>query len=589
MGFIKEPIGIHPCFIYRPDHFGSDQVSLRLRLFIVSATELQAIRAGERKALAFAEGYAEPVGLLTEEEFSLLGDTVLGNPMLEKWRDLQDQFKKAELSELATLTYDLDKWTREWREEWDPVISPSHLVRDFYSSWFQTHFVSEKSKTSSPFTGHIVELDPLTNTVLASILPGSIPRDNGGYPRLNEALPFWRDLVIFEFLAKKAKSRIRVILSPWIDDEMDALMDWEQSCVLPSIEGSISEYQDHPFCERPFQQVTVTCEGNISHCCWQMSADLTVGNILKSPVDEIWKSKACNEIRTSIMGGELHGLCANAPGCPHLTNTRNKTFSDLTQAQPRYVDLHLPNSLCNIGGKRPTTANPACIMCERSLPDYRFQDDSRFKVVLENLSSLLPELEWLHVQGTAEPFWHGQIFDVLKILKFQSSAHKIILTTTTNGTVFTPERQEEFLQVAPRSVLSLSIDAATPETYRRIRRLDMYETVLKHAQNFGRIRRRDGTSFFRVQNNINLYNVDEVVDMVRMAADLGADEIGLNATETRLPELMVTKENAWRFQRAQQWATEEAHHLNLKIVFLRPLDLKRGLDFKPFSSTGAQL
>lgn len=546
---------------YQPDCFGSDQKALHFSFFVLPP---------EKWPLASGS-----LHFLLPQEFDLLNQTVRGNPELEKLRLIQLSNSPIELQAR------LKSWVTEFKDEFEPELNSEQPLLGFYSHWLKayivtTHFFLDDS-VAPP--GPTLYFDTLSILILASVLPGSVPLDDLPRPRLQQALPLWKDLVIFETLVQKAKSRSGQPKLHWLEDDMQSLLELEQAHVPegPLLQGYHSHYSPEPFCERPFQQITVTCEGDIAHCCWQMSAGHVLGNVLKNPIEKIWKSQIAHEIQHEVQRGRLHDSCQYSPGCPHHSKKVKKTRMSWAQPQPRYIDLHLPNSLCNIGGKRPSIENPACIMCERSLKDYQFQDDTQFNQVLEKLADLLPELNYLHIQGTAEPFWHGQIFNVLKTLRFAEHAPKIRLTTTTNGTVFTPDKQMEFLEIAPQSTLSLSLDAATPLTYQRIRRLNMFKTVLEHAQNFSKLRRRDGSSYFRVQNNINLYNVAEVVDMVHIAADLAVDEIVFNATETHLPELMVTNENAWRFQEAQARAEQTARSLGLKIIFFRPLDLNLGV------------
>lgn len=321
------------------------------------------------------------------------------------------------------------------------------------------------------------------------------------------------------------------------------------------------------FCERPFIRVRVTSEGNVFFCCYQTQTP--VGNLLRQPLDEIWHSPIAREVRGELRKARLHALC-DVLGCPYREGAIDASLapeSDLPY--PISLDISLPNTHCNVGGTLPTSETPACIMCERSASGVRWEED-RLDEVLEKLRPCVPHLKHLHVQGVAEPFWKDAIFQVFDKLEIAPS-NSIYITTVTNATVLTEKRMEDFLSRCPNSTLCVSIDAACSETYRKIRRLDAFERVTSNVLRFGQMR-KPGQSL-RIQNNINLLNLGEVVGMVRFASEVGADSLELNPTEGGPKEIILNQENADRFYLAQCAAAVEAHALGLRLEFLRDLDL----------------
>jgi hypothetical protein len=342
----------------------------------------------------------------------------------------------------------------------------------------------------------------------------------------------------------------------------------------PDLTESNKELAAEPFCRRPFNQISVTCEGDVFMCCWQNKPHMSPGNVARATPEEVWNSKTYQIARSDILAGRMPAICEEASGCPyHYTKNQPSYFQFDPKKGPGFVDINLPNFACNIGGPRPSEKNPACIMCERNIPGYRFQDAKDFDLVLKRLSTLTPQLHALHVQGVSEPFWKDAIFDVLDKLNFDPYREQITVTTVTNGTVFTPERQKRFLERCGATVVNVSVDAATSDTYRKIRRLNIWDTLVKNILHYGELRKAYPKALFRIQNNINLLNVHEVKGMVQMAAQAGVDSLELNPTGGNPVEFLVNPSNAHIFKKAEEDARQEAERLGLMLEILRPLDL----------------
>lgn len=79
-------------------------------------------------------------------------------------------------------------------------------------------------------------------------------------------------------------------------------------------------------------------------------------------------------------------------------------------------------------------------------------------------------------------------------------------------------------------LLKVSIDGATAGTYEAIRGQPYFETALEHTQELIEMRKKLGsrTPSVRLQFVIQRYNYKEIVDYVRLAAEIGVDGIDYN-------------------------------------------------------------
>jgi len=263
----------------------------------------------------------------------------------------------------------------------------------------------------------------------------------------------------------------------------------------------------------------------------------------------------------------MHPTCAQE-SCPlfHIRdNLPSKTFTQ--KELPSQFEIDLPNTHCNIGGTKPT-ADTACIMCERAAPNFVPQID-RLPEVCEALKPYVKYIDTIHVQGVAEPFWQGRIFDCLEALGVDKYKDQIVVSTTTNGTVIDAKKMEKWLAY-PKSCATFSLDAATPETYQKIRRLNAYHAVIKTMLRLNQ--QRTGQQKMYIHNNINLLNIAEVSQMVETAAMVGADSISFQPTSC-LPGLEVSASNLKQFNEAETQILESADRLGVTVEFWRKLTL----------------
>jgi MoaA/NifB/PqqE/SkfB family radical SAM enzyme len=311
----------------------------------------------------------------------------------------------------------------------------------------------------------------------------------------------------------------------------------------------------------------VNCEGDVTMCCFQQRKCL--GNILKQSFEEIWSGPIAEAVRADTLKNKLHSTCS-CDTCPfiHIQNELDKhmfEFGDI--GLPLQMEIDLPTQHCNIGGENPNEKNPACIMCERHTRFVK-QEDKLNEVCLK-LKPYVRHLKELHIQGVSEPFWKDKIFEITELLGADQFKHKINITTVTNGTILTKQRIERWLEY-PNSCVTFSLDASTPETFKKIRILDAYEKIVDNLIIIASL--RTPTQRLKIHNNINTLNVREVVGMVELAALVKVDALEFNPTYFT-PDIEVNAGNAYLFKEAQQSIIDASRRLGVNVYFLRNLAL----------------
>jgi radical SAM protein with 4Fe4S-binding SPASM domain len=161
----------------------------------------------------------------------------------------------------------------------------------------------------------------------------------------------------------------------------------------------------------------------------------------------------------------------------------------------------------------PTTCcNYSCLMCNRDLiskPTHMGLD--LFDRVLDEVKPLKVSLN-----GFGETFLNPHVFEMIDHAA-QAGAH---IVTSTNGSFLA--RDSEHLSDCKLSVLRVSLDSATPETYLAIRGKENFEEVTDNISTLVRLAMKRGNQMtIRLEFVIQNQNQREIEDFVKLAARLG--------------------------------------------------------------------
>ena len=140
--------------------------------------------------------------------------------------------------------------------------------------------------------------------------------------------------------------------------------------------------------------------------------------------------------------------------------------------------------------------------------------------VFERLIPLFPHVESLDLNGVwGEAFMHPDLYvDMLRIIK----AHGTDVYTMSNGTLLSDGLAQQIVEL-DLNKLVVSIDAATPETYSRIRPPGRFADVIGGLQSVKAWKAKTGRTQPRVELAFvgMLSNIEEFPGMVRIASDPG--------------------------------------------------------------------
>lgn len=242
-------------------------------------------------------------------------------------------------------------------------------------------------------------------------------------------------------------------------------------------------------------------------------------------------------------------------------------FAWPTGNHPIELELELPNHHCNVGGRDPRTGQPACLFCPRNLRSFRPEPD-RLQTTCLALSDLGARIHLIRLGGLAEPFWKDLVFDVIDWLDVGGRTDPKICVTT-NGVVLDSTAAARWQERVERSEIRFSLDAGSPKTYVRLRRIAEFNRVIANLDQYCRTRNPE-SHIAVLANHINLINLSEIDQMIQMTRDHFCHYLSLGLTEPVVPEMKpycLNDENKNRFRDAKDQAIELSERLDVKTVF----------------------
>lgn len=151
------------------------------------------------------------------------------------------------------------------------------------------------------------------------------------------------------------------------------------------------------------------------------------------------------------------------------------------QSMPRYLTLVLGNG-CNIDCRH-------CYQLKNG--DNLLRDPELGTTLRRELSSFYPFLSTLRLQG-------GEVFALRGFEQMlddvQALVRRPLISISSNGTLIN-ERWARRLVELPLQSLTISLDAATPETYAKLRRGGEFEVVLNNLRRLQSIKRELGSAY----------------------------------------------------------------------------------------------
>lgn len=262
-------------------------------------------------------------------------------------------------------------------------------------------------------------------------------------------------------------------------------------------------------CTRPFTDAEFHLNGEVFVCCpsWLRKS---IGNLQTDSMEDIWKSESAKEIRDSILDGSYRFCDKNL--CPFI---QSNTLTDLEKVPENTFKVKpLPHNIMLNYDQSCNLSCPSCrtekIVHTPDKPAYKAIDqltDNIYDVFIKNLGE--GHLK-LNITGSGDPFASG----VYKKLLEQIDGDKLPnlkIDLQTNGLLFTPHMWNKLSKIWKNiDRVYVSIDAATEETYVKVRRGGNWQTILDNMKFIWSLRKDKKFNWLQVNLVVQKTNYKEV-------------------------------------------------------------------------------
>lgn len=308
---------------------------------------------------------------------------------------------------------------------------------------------------------------------------------------------------------------------------------WElmraQGSTAPEIEALDYDLSDK-FCHLPFTHLSTGYQGNTFACSCPAWVPFSIGNVLEAKsADAVWNSDVAVEIRRSILDGDF-SYCSRTQ-CSFITARKLPRKSEITKPKLRaYIDGHvtriaeLPEM---VELNHDPTCNLACPSCRTEIIAARAEEIDQYAGATERV--ILPLLKrvtgYTYITGGGEAFASRHFRSILRALN-RNDFPGLNVYLITNGQLLTPYRWSEFPDLPEMiGVLSISVDAARPDTYEKLRTPGKWSVLMRNLQFAAGLRREGRIRALGINFVVQQDNFREMLEFVALGDSIGADQI----------------------------------------------------------------
>ena len=275
-------------------------------------------------------------------------------------------------------------------------------------------------------------------------------------------------------------------------------------------------------CSYPFEFCQISPGGYINLCCLGMKP--IAGGMKHQPFYSAWHSRLAKILRLSIIN-KTFVFCDEKP-CPIIKAKQefeyNAFFSPDNYERrsldwPKEVNVSIDH-----------TCNLACKHCREDVFVASGAEKEDIGNIADKLiDEVIPNVETLVLAGNGEVFFSDTY---QKMWKGSMAEKRNSISILTNGILFTPDVWVELSKRYEKIGFSVSIDAATEETYKHIRGGD-FKALQKNLDYMGTLRRNNDIWYLHMNFVVRQENVHELKDFILWAKELGADRVRVSKVE----------------------------------------------------------
>ena len=266
-------------------------------------------------------------------------------------------------------------------------------------------------------------------------------------------------------------------------------------------------------CLNPFEEFRCNVHLYTTCCPSWLSPDVIYGEwngyntpSLKASPWEAWNNQAFQQLRKAILDNDFK-FCTNCAkfSANHLESIKliEPWMKPILEVPPKRLLLE-HDKHCNL----------KCPSCRSMMLLHEYRQDERDIKVKEICEEFMPTALWFTVMTSGEPLVSKS---TLELIPWVKKYPKLEMELFTNGLLL--PNKWHLIPEEQLTKLTISIDAATKETYENVRRPGKWEKLMQSLQ-FIKKKRKDGLiTHFQINFVIQTANFHEIPKFVQLAID----------------------------------------------------------------------
>jgi MoaA/NifB/PqqE/SkfB family radical SAM enzyme len=275
----------------------------------------------------------------------------------------------------------------------------------------------------------------------------------------------------------------------------------------------------HKVCIAPFFNVNINAKGEVYTCC-EDYIKCPLGNLNEQSFEEIWNGPIARQLRRELLSGKTNNFC-NLQSCNEqdfdgytilgreLTADEAATLSEV-MPPPKHIRFN-HDSICNV----------ACITCRRHITTSTNEGERnrflayRWQTMMKSLWPHFSNVELISANGGGELFASNHMRLLIKSIA--KNYPKVKFRITTNGVLMSAAVLEELGLTARMQQLTISLHAATKETYNRMVIGGDWDAVMKNIEYASSLKKARKIEAFNLISVVTAANFRDLPKFIELA------------------------------------------------------------------------
>lgn len=276
------------------------------------------------------------------------------------------------------------------------------------------------------------------------------------------------------------------------------------------------------FCPVPFRRMEIKRGGTTNLCGWLKRSP---GSIHRASLTSLWNSPCAEEIRGSILDGTFR-YC-NLKVCPYFGSGKLPLQKDVIgNAYEEIIrDRRTKLDTMKLWLSFDHRCNIQCVSCRKHDVQLSEKEKDENRMIMESVKRDLACVTTIGVCGKGEPFVSPVIRDFL--FNFDSAENpNLKIFILTNGQLLNRECWEKMEKAHPAiSSVQVSIDAATKETYEKIRSGANFDTLMENLDYLSKLRSQNVIGQLIISFVVNALNFTQMKQFVKIGFEFKCDHV----------------------------------------------------------------